>query len=138
MLFTLALLVFCSAIFVFFLDEFKGLLKKIFSIPGFKLVIPLIIASLVIEAYEAWGQWLLLWFQKGLHQILYKFASFMPFEMGAVLVVRILFLLAAAMLPVGISHFRAKRQGRRQPESFTFWLGLTLWLIAIILLTVAV
>ena len=138
MLLTLALLVFCSAIFVIFLDEFTGLLKKFFSIPGFKLVIPLIIASLIIEIYEEWGQWLLLWFQKGLHQIVYKFATFMPFEMGAVLIVRILFLFVAAMLPIGISHFRAKRQGCRQPESFTFWLGLTLWLIAIILLTVAV
>jgi hypothetical protein len=138
MLLTLALIVLCSAIIVFFSDEFAGLIKKFFSIPGFKLVIPLIFASLLIEAYEDWGLWLLLWFQKGIHQVVYKFATFMPFETGAVLIVRILFLFLAASVPLWISNLRAKRLGRRYPDSFTFWLGLTLWLIAIILLTVAV
>jgi hypothetical protein len=133
----LALVVLGSAIFVFFSDEFVKFLGKIFSIPGVKLLLPLALASLIIEAYEDWGYWLLVKAQAFLHQFVNKFATFLPFEWGAVAVTRIVIIFLFICLPIWFFRIRAKKKGQRHPQRLAYYLGLTLWIFAVILLTVA-
>lgn len=138
MLITIALLVLCSSIVVFFSQEFIGLFKKIFSIPGVKLLFPLILASWLIEVYEDWGYWLLLKCQALLHQFVYQLTTLLPFETAAISVTRIIFLFLFASLPIWFFHLRAKQTKRRHPQPSILWLSLTLWIVAATLLSVTV
>ena len=134
---TLALVVFCSSIVAFFSQEFSKMFKKIFAIPGVLLLAPLALASWLIEIYEDWGAWLLLWIQAGLHQFLHKLSVLVPFESHSLSFFRIVYLFLIASLPVWISRLMALRKGYRAPQTSTYWVGLILWIIAAILLTVA-
>lgn len=136
MLLTLALVVLCSAIIVFFSQEFSGFLKKIFSIPGVKIFLPLALASLIVEAYEAWGYWFLFRFQVAFHQIIYKLAMMMPFKTGALAFARFLILFLLAGLPIWIAKLRAQQKGRRHPQPFVYHVSLMLWLIGVILVVI--
>ncbi len=138
MLLRLAVVVFCCSIVVFFAQEFGRLFKKILSIPGFKLLLPLVLASWLIESYELWGQWVLLKIQAGFHLVINATATLIPFTTGAVSFTRIIFLFVLASLPLCVYRLRARQQKRRHPEPVSYWLGLTIWVVAAILLTVAV
>ncbi len=137
MLFTLAVTVFFGAILVFFSQEFVRLFKKIFSIPGVKLLLPLALASWLIEAYEDWGRWLLLRFQAASHQALHQLATLVPFEAGVISFMRIVYLFLLAGLPLWIYRLRAKQKGQPRSQFITDRLSLALWIVAAILLTVA-
>ncbi len=138
MIVTLALVVFCSSIVAFFSQEFIRMFKKLFSIPGVKLFLPLAIASLLIEMHEEFGFWVLTWGQLQLHRIINAVARFLPFDTGSVLLVRIVFLFCLAILPVLVFRFGVKKKGRAQPDVVSYWSGLVLWIIAVILLTVSI
>ena len=136
MMLKLALIVFFTSIVAFFAQEFGRMFKKIFAIPGVLLLAPLAVASWLIEVYEDWGIWLLSMFQAEIHQFIHKLSTFVPFETGSISFVRIIYLLLIASIPVWVSRLIALRKGRCPPQSFTYWLGLVLWIIAVILLTV--
>ncbi len=136
MLVTLALLVFCSAIFVFFSKEFGQFFKKIFSIPGTKLFIPLLFATWLIIAYEPWERLIILWFQTTTHRVIHYVSQFIPLAKWAISLTWILFLLVLACLPVWIAHFRNRKMKHQGPQPFTYWVGFLLWVIAVILLAV--
>jgi len=138
MIVTLTLLVFCSSIIAFFSQEFLRMFKKLFSIPGVKLLLPLAVASLLIEMHEDFGFWVLTWGQLQLHRIINALAGLLPFETGSVLLVRIVFLFCLAILPVLVYRFGVKKKGRAQPDDVSYWSGLVLWIIAAILLTVSI
>jgi len=72
MFLTLALVVLFSTILVFFSQEFAGLYRKFIAIPGIKLLLPLTIASCLVEYYEPYALWLLLQFKSGFHIICHK------------------------------------------------------------------
>lgn len=137
LLLTLALSICGGAIFIFFSQEFLRIYKKILSIPGVKLLLPLILASWFIEVYEGWGRWLMIRCQSVLHQILYQLATMMPFETGAVSVIRILYLFILSGLPLWSYLLWCKYRGRAHPKPFDYHWGFILWVVAAILLTVA-
>jgi len=66
----LALIILLTSIVVFFSQEFGGLIKKFFSIPGTLLFIPLIAASALVVSYEPWLLTGLLAIKRVLHAIL--------------------------------------------------------------------
>jgi len=137
MLVTLALVVLSSSILVFFLQEFIRLFKKIVAVPGVKLFLPLVFASLLIEIYEGWGLWLLTWCQAELHQFIHLLSRLAPFERGAVSLMRIVYLFTMASLPVWCFLLKSKLQGRcPSPHMSIYLLGLALWIIGVILLSV--
>jgi hypothetical protein len=137
MLFKLAFIVFCSSVVVFFAEEWGRFFKKVLSLPGFKLLLPLVIASCFIEFYDIWGEWLLLKIQSGFHLAIHTISNLLPFTQGAVFLTRILFLLGLASLPLCFYQLRAKQKKRPHLEPVSYWLGLTIWIIAALLLTVA-
>lgn len=59
MLFTLALIIFVTAIICFFSQEFARTFKRIFEIPGAKLLLPLAIASWLVLEFDYWLLWAL-------------------------------------------------------------------------------
>lgn len=136
MVVTIALVVFLSSIVAFFAEEFGRMFKKIFAIPGAKLLLPLAFASWLIEVYEDWGLWLLVWFQALLNQALHKLSTFMPFERGSISLIQIIYLFLIGSLPIWIFRYRAIRKGSRKPQPFSYWLGLILWISATIMLVV--
>ncbi len=138
MLFTLAAVVLIASIGVFFSQEFVRLFKKITAIPGVKLLLPLLIASLIIETYELWWQWILKHCHLALHILVYKVTVLLPFETGAILLMRIVFLFIFASAPVWYFRLRYKNNLRLYPKKFAYCLGLTLWIVAAILLAVEI
>jgi hypothetical protein len=136
MLLTLTLTVLIGSIFVLFSQEFIGLFKKIMSIPGVKLFLPLAVASSVVEIYEELGWWLLSQFQLVVHQSIYYLAAFLPFDTGAISLICILYLFLVASIPSWIYRFRTQKRVRSDQLVFTRWLGLWLWIMAAILLLV--
>ena len=97
-----AFIVLGLAIVAFFSQECIRVCKKITSIPGAKLLLPLAFASWMLEEYEDWGGWLLVKFQAVLHQTIHFFSTLLPFEFerGKISLIRIIFLFLLACLPV--------------------------------------
>jgi len=137
MMVTIAVIVFCASIAAFFAQEFGRMFKKFFSIPGFKLLIPLIIASWLIEMYEEWGLWLLLRIQAWLHQFVHQLHRLVPFEQGSLPLTKIIYLFLVASLPIWIFRLATFRNWSRKHTPHTYWVGLVLWIIAAILLTLS-
>ncbi len=139
MIVTIALVVVCSSIIAFFSQEFVRMFKKLFSIPGMKLFLPLAIASCLIEVYEDWGFWFLTSFQAAIEKMTHALAHLFPFETGSVLIIRILFLFVLACIPIIAYRLRAKFKGNyAAPHPYIDLLSLILWLVAAILLTVPI
>lgn len=100
MLLTIALLVLCSAIVVFFSQEFGEAIKKFFKIPGMKLILPTALASFLVAYYEPWVLWVLLKLKAILYVLAEGIKDILPFETGDWLVAQILLLTALTIIPV--------------------------------------
>ncbi len=137
MIVTLAIVVFCTSIAAFFAQEFGRVFKKMFAIPGVKLVVPLVMASWCIEIYEEWGLWLLLRIQGWLHQFVHQLHALIPFEQGSLPFTKIVYLFFVASLPIWIFQLANVRKWHRKRPPHTYWTGLVLWIIAAILLTLS-
>ncbi len=137
MLVSIALIVLISSIVVFFAREFGELFKKIFKIPGLKLLLPLFVASTLLIVYEVFVHWLLLRLQKIVHQLIVKLATILPFEKGALFIARIILLFMIGSLPIWIEAWSDFRKTYKEPHSGIYWIGMMLWIITAVLLTVA-
>lgn len=133
---TIVLIVIFAAVVVFFSEEIAGVIIKIFSIPGVKLLLPLTFASWVVEYYQEWGLWILLWCKKLLHQLVHQLAANLPFHVGSVFFVHVTHLFLLGCLPIWIGYGVAKYRGMYEPWPYAFLSGMLLWLVAAILLTV--
>lgn len=138
MIVTIAIVALCASIAAFFAQEFGRVFKKIFAIPGLKLLLPLTLASWFIEVYEDWGHWLLLRIQYLLHLLIHRLGVRVPFEKISLPLIKILFLFLIGILPMVIFKLATIKQwgGKRLPQ--TYWIGLILWVFAAILLTLSV
>jgi len=133
---TLILAVLFTAIVVFFSQEFINMFKKIFAIPGAKLILPLMLASWLVEYFEDWLLWILLGIKNALHQVVYWLNALIPFERGSISIAHTILLFLLASLPVWILIAVVKYKGKYDPWPYTYELGAILWLTAAILLTV--
>lgn len=137
MIVTIALIVFLASIAAFFAQEFGRMFKKLFAIPGTKLLLPLLLASWLIVVYEEWGRWLLLRLQVALHSLVHRLHILVPFEKGSLPFAKVMYLFLIATLPIWFSELAALRKGRRKRQPPTYWVGIVLWIIAAILLTLS-
>ncbi len=131
---SLTIIVFISAIVLAFSQEFTRAVKKALAIPAVKLLIPLALASLLIELYEEWGRWLLLLWRADFHELTQKAAQLLPFQAGALQLSRVVALFILAGLPTWIFWLRAKRKGLYSLPMFSYYIGAMLWIIAVFLL----
>ena len=134
-MYVLLLVIVCTTIVVLFSQEFAGLFKRIFSIPGAKLLFPLAIASLLVEYYEEWGLWLLLVCKDGLHYVFYKISDIVP-SRNAVKILHVFYLFLLSRLPIWILFAVAKSRDRPKPWPHTLQLSIVIWVIIAVILTV--
>ena len=88
----IAVIVFLSSIVLIFSQEFARMIQKIAAIPGVKLFVPLAFCSLIIEYYELWFVWFLMWCQVQLRNMISIVHAIMPFQLGASQVIQIILL----------------------------------------------
>lgn len=131
---TLAMVVLVTTILVFFSKEFSGINKKLLAIPGFKLLAPLLIASIVVEMYEPFFAWLLLQTKEGMHYIYNHLIEWMPVKSHLAASSFILFLLA--MIPFVSFALWDKWRKMTFIRPITYRVSLITWILAAIVLTV--
>ncbi len=133
---TLVYAVVLTAIAAFFSQEFTGFFKKIFAIPGVKLILPLALASWLVESYEDWLLWILLTLKNALHYVVHGLDALIPLHLGAVSFAHIIHLFLLASVPVWVILALGKSRGMYEPWPYTYLVGIVLWLLAAILLTI--
>lgn len=130
MLLSYSLIVLVVAVLILFSHEFGGGFKKLFSFPGVKLIVPLFIASFIIEYYEAFFLWLLTEINAMVHWCLTQLE--LKIAAGSILI-KIFFLTLIACLPYGA--LTALNKLRKMPAySPKLWFGTVLWLMLSILM----
>lgn len=137
----LPFIVLCTAIIVFFLQEWTQLGKAIFSIPGVKLFLPLIVASwLVIDFESHSGHWIIYHVHAWLHFKLQQLANLLPFLTYPLSMVQVMLLFSLALLPLLLAQWRNRRKSKwiNHPWSFLERLSLVLWVILTFFLVVPV
>ncbi|KTD66428.1 hypothetical protein [Legionella shakespearei] len=97
---TLALVVLVAAIVVLFSQEFIQLFKKILTIKGAKLVLPLLIVSWLVFTFDYWVLWGIYYYGTVLNSITAFLSNLLPFQTGAYPLVMILLLTAISVVPV--------------------------------------
>ncbi len=136
---TLALVVFLSAIAVFFSDELQALYKKMVAIPGVKLFVPLVFASWFVENYQTECYRFLVKFHFVTSNWVKKIVALSPIQTGALLVVHIIYLFLLTLLPIGLCWLYSQYKKRKDDDDDTPWaaayrLCAGLWLVAGVLL----
>lgn len=130
----IAVIVFFSAIVLIFSQEFARMIQKIAAIPGVKLFAPLALGSLIIEYYELWFVWFLMWCQLQLRDMISIVHANMPFQFGALQVIQIILLFVVGCLPAWFVWLMEKRKKLFTPVISPYYAGYILWIIAVFLL----
>ena len=132
---TLALVIAFSTIFILFSKEFGALFKKIFAVPGVKLFLPLITATLLVVFYEPWVYFVLLYTKRALHNLITLLAYYLPFETGATSLISIFVVMGITILPAYAMNVWSIRK-THLPFEHSKFLSAFLWLLVIILITI--
>ncbi|WP_133130352.1 hypothetical protein [Legionella yabuuchiae] len=133
MFLTLGLIVLSTSILVFFSQEFAGVYKRITSVPGLKFLLPLVLASWLIEQYEPFELWFLLQCKEGFHYALHTLSSWLSLQQNSVQVLHLFFL---AIIPFLLLRAWEIKRKIPTPRPATTLAGLVLWIIAAIILTI--
>ncbi len=131
---TIALVVFGCAIMVFFSKEFGNFIKKLLSIPGMKLLLPLIFVSFFIIYFKLEVLWFLAKFQTILFTLTQSLASLFPFQTMAYALATILVLISITVLPVLAINLWHKRKTYHSFEYISLTMTV-IWLFVAVLLT---
>lgn len=135
MLPTLALLVFFSAITVFFSREFGALFKKLFAITGVPLFLPLIMASFLVVLYEPWIFIALIAIKQSLNGIIEQACGLVSYPAEANRLFTIIVLASLTLLPVeALNRWSVRKTW--QPFQYAFITSIVIWLFLAILLTI--
>ncbi len=132
-LLTVALVVLICSIFVFFSKEFGNLIKRVFAIPGMKLFLPLILATIVVVNFDSWVFIALAKTQSFLLRVTTTLTNWLPFQHGASYIADTLLLTGLSILPVIAIRWRVKRKSYR-PFQYSYLTSTVIWLIVIVLL----
>lgn len=133
MLFTLAAVVLSTSIAVFFSKEFAGVYRKIIAVPGAKLLLPLIIASWLIETYEPFELWFLLKCKEGFHYLLFQLSALTTLNQNSAQIIQLFILATFPFLVLRALELRRKKP---VPGLITSRIGLIIWVIAATVLTI--
>ena len=136
MLTVFAILILIAGFIVFFLDEISRLWKKIFLIPGMKILLPLFAASFLIEASGEWSLWLLLRIMTLTNQLIVSLASFFPNYSYANTLFHIILLSLIGVLPIWIAKLKPKASNYHYLHLQTDYVVLLVWTVLAVLMTV--
>ncbi len=136
-MFIATLVILGCTIAVFFSQEFVAGFKKIFAIPGMKLLLPITLATMLIVYYEAWVLWSLLGAKNTLNSSATVLASSLPFQQHADLIANILLLLILPVLPLVARVLSSKKKPIHDLRPYYVTIGI-LWFLVLALLIVDV
>ncbi len=130
----LCLIVLITSIIGFFSQEFIRLFKRVWAIPGAKLVVPLLIASLIAEWFALWGWKSLFSFQTGLSFVEHGLANLLPVQTGALMVTRVVLLVLIPGIPVWVTWFMTRKKKISNALFWVYRFSAWMWAITVILL----
>jgi hypothetical protein len=134
MLSTFALGIFFCAIAVAFSREIGAFVKKLFSVWGVSLMLPLTLVTGLLVIYEPWIQAVLLYLGLSLSRSIELGSQMLPFSSGASEVIAILLVLLLTLLPLWALNAWSLRQ-TREPYRFSIVTGAMIWLFLVSLLS---
>lgn len=137
MLMSLFWVVLLSSIVVFFASEWSDFFKKIFAIPGAKLLLPLIGFTTLIIAYKPWVVWGLIHLQANLQVFVTKLAKWLSFIPDNLLLVQIFVLMALTLLPMLAINTALERK-KYISFKYTYIVGIAIWILVASLLVVKI
>lgn len=132
-MYQLVLIVCIASIFCFFIQEFIGLFKRIFSIKGVKIILPLAFASGLVYLNTPFIVWHLYFIQDVLDSALLNLMYFIPFHTAKELVALIMLLTLLAVLPSALLHLHSKKF-HNKPYGHPYLVSTLIWVITVILL----
>lgn len=127
------LIVLCTAIVGMFSQEFTSLFKRIFSIPGAPLFLPLILISLIVETRLIWVWALLASIRSGLVFLEAKLASLMPQHVIMEFLVQALVLTLLPVIPMLLVAYLTRKNTLSDPMFYMYRISAAIWLISAIL-----
>lgn len=129
----LALIMMASAITILFEREFTNGLKKLFSIPGMSLFLPLFVLSFLLIYNQTLVLWSINETQNVLLTLIKGFKEIFPFQKGSQIVAPVVFIALIALIPHFVVAFKKKRR-MRMTFTYSWLVSLILWLILVFLL----
>lgn len=127
-------LVLFTAVVGFFSQELQRVFKRMISIPGAKLVLPLLFTSFAVESYALWGYMGLASLRGMLSGIEHYLSGFLPFRIGAVMLTRVFLLMIIAMTPLWGTFFLTKKKHRPSAMYWAYRCSAAIWTVSVILL----
>tara|TARA_Y100000588_G_C14213616_1_gene907793 strand:+ start:778 stop:1206 length:429 start_codon:yes stop_codon:yes gene_type:complete len=128
---TVTLVVLMTSIIVFFSQEFGKTGRKIFSIPGAKLFLPLVLASIIIELNEPLIYWLMLRLKENYHAFTRYLSSATGFSVPFV---DIFLIFLITMFPIVLLRLWEIRRNMPESRPITTHIGVFIWVILAIVL----
>ncbi|MGL6030198.1 MAG: hypothetical protein ACRC0M_10545, partial [Legionella sp.] len=127
MLLTLAIVVFFASIFVFFSQEFIKTGKKIFSIKGAPLILPLAIASWLLYQFSSWILWGLYYYGEVLIKLRKMLIMVIPFQqlgypLATIIVLTVISVLPVVLLDIYLKHKTYKGYKYPYTTSSIIWI----------------
>lgn len=133
-MFVVTLVLLSCTILVFFSQEFAASFKKLFALPGVRLLLPLIVVTALIVYYDAWALWTLLKAKETLRNFAVFLAKMVPFQ-NAFLFSNMLVLFSLPVLFLIAKRLGAKKSPLYSYQFYYFSVAI-LWVLALILLVV--
>lgn len=134
MLLTLALIILGASIVVFFSDEFAGVIKSLFEIFWIRLLVPIFIASMLLEYYHGWALWLAIRLKEYALAAVYYLNYFLPTFLQGTGIGQVVFLFLIAFVPLWIMHILARRKLAPMSMEPAYLTSMLLWIIFALLL----
>ncbi len=128
-----ALLVLSFSIIILFASEFAGLFRRVFTFPGFKLLVPLFTASVLVVVYEEWVNWGLWQTKRLMFHLCLALTEVLPFHQGAFFLVNIVLLMGLSFIPFAAYTTWSNRKNLPTLHYSTLITGMV-WLVVAILL----
>lgn len=135
MLFKVTLLILCASIIVFFIEDFQKLFKKIFSIVGTKLFLPILFASILFYKLDAWILWVLYYYKEIMLYFLKIILKCLPAKLQLFSIAEVILLSIFSVLPVTIMN-RISLRNTRMLYKYPYLTSLVIFIIsAFVLIT---
>ena len=110
MLLTLALIILGASIVVFFSEEFAGIIKSLYEIFWIRLLLPIFIASMLLEYYDRWALWLAIRLKEYALTAVDYLNYILPTFLQGTGSGQVIFLFLIAFIPLWIMHILARRK----------------------------
>ncbi|MFY7697247.1 MAG: hypothetical protein ACOVQX_00190 [Legionella sp.] len=133
---TIFLVVFFTSVVVFFSQELTTIIKRMMAIPIAAVCIPMVLFSWLIELYEDLVWRGLLVCKQAMHQLVHYLNQYLPDKLIEYSAAHIIQLCLLAGLPVWLLLLLAKTQKRYEPWSYSYQIGIAVWIFGAIILTI--